>query len=428
MTKWIFRAVLLAAVALIGLGLFRNAWLLEGKQTIAQAAGIDAAPERPLERSPGLPSEADPADLTGEHSILEGNGLPEMGDMAVPHGVQPDDASDTGLKHSLTRSISQLIDTQQQLLPEGAGDDLRDSLTQADDLLWEAKQNNRRAIRNANRQVRVPGRSPNVLLITVGGLQTSDLAWFGGEAGRAPTLDLLAARSVRQTLTPLAPAAAQRALLTGGDTPALEADTVTLTNMLWASGYETGVVGDCSWWPLSHDVEEWLGARSAAETDPYPESIWSNGRQVKVVGNAGGKQDVSREQLYLAQADSYFSRHRGRRPFFLALSLQLDESRSNLTACDRLIGDVIDSLEKYKMGPRTLVLIVGMPDAGTADPAPLVAGYGAQLPSNATAPTSASYADLAPTLAAFIGSTRQPPMAGTSLYPLWRIAAPQAQE
>ncbi len=51
--------------------------------------------------------------------------------------------------------------------------DLGNSLMAADEILWEAKQRNFEAIRQANRQQRLPGRSPNLVLITVEGLGCS---------------------------------------------------------------------------------------------------------------------------------------------------------------------------------------------------------------------------------------------------------------
>jgi len=414
MSQWIFRAILLLAVSIVGVGVWRNTWIQESKQALST--------NTPNTSTKDATDETEGNDAQETPSTASGIGSPLV---SPDDFAQADDESN--YKNPITRGLGAWLDSQGAILGD-AGDDLSNNLETADNMLADAKRSNRNAIREANRTPRLPGRSPNVVLITVGGLNATLLKDVDSKVGEAPALEILATQSVRQQVEP-ANLAASRAMLLTGQANAAEVteETPTLTNMMWQSGYQTAIIGDCSWWGISRDVDEWFGAREADDTDPFPEFVWSGGKRIRIVDNADRNDSISRNRLYLTEADSYFQRHQGGRPFFLAISLNVDEEHSPLADIDRLIRDLNKSLVARKLAGRTLYCVVGLP-TNSAEPGLLIAQHGNQLPAGSEMSSEARFVDLTATVTKFAGATRVPKLSGRPLYTSWRSVGSSSKD
>ena len=76
---------------------------------------------------------------------------------------------------------------------------LQADLDTANGLLLDAKRSNQAALRQANRHIRQPGRSPNLLLVILEGVSCDSLHCYHEPAGSTPGFDRLAAHGLRLT-------------------------------------------------------------------------------------------------------------------------------------------------------------------------------------------------------------------------------------
>ena len=169
--RWILRGICLTAAILAIFALLAREAFVDSKATVLgspttenEQAGQDQDSPKEPAASAGAPG--------SETSATDDDGAP--------------------LENGMIRALDQMLDQTSSVLGDEE-DGLRESLVDADALLTQIKRDNRRAIREANRQVRVPGRrSPNILLIVAEGLSANDLLSGPVEEVPLPNLRSLA--------------------------------------------------------------------------------------------------------------------------------------------------------------------------------------------------------------------------------------------
>ncbi len=394
----------------------------------AEIANVPGASNSPSERGVVLGS-----------SPLESGVLPTAPTPLLPHlagdagDVQADDIAPE-LKHPLTRSLGSMIDSNRELFDQVGGGELGQSLLEADEILWKSKQNNRDAIRMANRQVRISGQTPNVILVTVDGLQLPGEPNPAESTDTMPALYWMGQQGIVSKIAAGEPAAERYSLVTGLHSVSNEslAGPAPISQSFWQSSFETAVMGETSWWgaadPAS-DWDSWLGFRAEDESLTFPTKVWSNGRQIGLKANADGGQGVSARRLFAQETLTYVARRRRGRPFLLCLSLRVDpaealargaqaeRARHNaLGDIDGVLQEIDLQLSLLGLTNRTLVAVVGLSssdpstDLGKTDQRSnvLVLRSPNRLAAGMRMPQTIRYEDLLPTLLDATSSHRRP--------------------
>lgn len=408
--QWFLRSVMVLAVIVILVGLVRHEWILQFRS-----------------------AENDDSDQAGEtiSANLSANGDPANAPAIADDTGSPPPAN---LKNPITRGLSQVIEGQDAILGD-SGDSLRDSLNQADTLLSNAKQSNRNAIREANRQVRIRhgnSNTPDVVFVVINGLNASDLGCFGGDESTSG-FDSIALTGLRQKIKANGDEASVRSALMMGDSTA-DMQKNLLMPTFWQAGYATAVIGDASWWRASEtpDIDFWFGNKVASEAEPYPELLWSNGSELKLTGNADGKQGIAAHELFSDEAVDFIGRYRSRQPYFLTLTVDLNsgfpqdwKQPEKVAATNQMVVDLENALAARKWTGKTLFLIAGISTDG-AD-GPLLARWPDHIPPNMSIVNKSIYQDLPKTLLSLTNAQRRPPsLKGKTLAATWlgRAASP----
>jgi len=289
---------------------------------------------------------------------------------------------------------------------------LLDSLGAAEDALSAAKQQNRDAIRNMNRQMRVGAAklTPNIVLITVPELQHGDL-------DRLP--DLEAARGDGVLFTNFYPASndfdqSRWSLMTGQFATRAPRDgnsnsALQMPEVLWKAGYQTSFVG--AWTqkvnPGALDYEHWTAFPSLRGlVDPYPEYIFSQSAKVNILKNQSNGKTVPASELLLNEAvTSIETLAQQQRQFFLHVSVPWDRNKVSDSG-DPLINEVTaavrESIATHRIERSTCILIMGE-TLGTATHneamrTPLIAIWPGNFKAGGTNTMAATTVDVLPTL------------------------------
>lgn len=403
--RWFLRAVMLIAVAVIIAGLVRHEWLLHRKPAVEQE--IDGNPQTEIAKN-------------GNHD----------GDLALQaHADDAGKAPPANLKNPITKGLAQIIGGQGAVFGEAA-DDLNDNLTQADELLYRAKQTNKNAIREAGRQMRIRHQnndSPDIVLVAVNGLNKNDLGCFGGDESTA-AFDAVAMMGARQTLQGRDSGVAQSALIYGAATE--DNARNLLLPALWQGGYSTAVIGDCSWWMAdqTRDIDFWFGHKtSAAALNPFPESVWAGGKEVTLTGNANGQQGVAAHALFASEAVDFVARYRERLPYFLAVSLDVRTEAfprgwtkpETVAVANQHLAEIEAAIIKRGWKNNTLLVIVGIPQ-DNAD-APLLVRWPRRIAPNLSIVGKGQYNAIPKTLLSLARVQRRPrSLTGETLAKVWR--------
>ncbi len=209
------------------------------------------------------------------------------------------------LNNPMLRELRKYVENAEDFDELGADpDDLLKSLDDADRVLTRIQQENRTALRNANRQVRVMSghRSPNIVLVVAPRLGIGDLGSYGQTKIPTPHLDALANSGVRLTdfyAGDPSMRGSHWSLHTGwtasrdggedDDDFLIEERTCTLAEALWRGGYHTAFYG--MWLapdnatkensPLRHGFDEWTGQLLAKDALTFnPQTLWVNDTQI----------------------------------------------------------------------------------------------------------------------------------------------------
>ncbi len=331
------------------------------------------------------------------------------GDLA---GNMADDVQASELKHPLTRSLGQMIESNRGLFDQIGAEGLGDSLAEADALLWETKQQNQDALREANRQVRIAGSSPNVVLIAVEGLTWNPEDGLDALAADMPALYRIATQGRYGSLAAGLAPEEQRRRLVSGNTAANAANQ--FSQSLWNSGYATALIGNAWWWGAADstsDWDAWLGFHSERLAKPFPETVWSNGQPLQLTANANGQQAVAAGSLFLQETHSYLARNHRGRPFTLVLSLGHDTDQASHTDVDTLLNEIDIRLNQLELAERTLLIVAGIsPSADQSDShgriPMLVVRHLRRVPMGVPLPAPTAYQDILPTVLQATASQR----------------------
>lgn len=219
---------------------------------------------------------------------------PDSGD--VDNRDKPDDAAPPP-KSGVIGALRELVKSSSVFEEAGQSQSLDEMLTEADELLDRVRAENRIALRQVNRQVRL-GPAVNILLVTVSQLDAEDLA----DGSQTPHLEQLVRRGVtfpNYYAGSSTPAVAWWSLLTGQTSGRwtghendllLSKDDHTLGSALWQAGYTTLFNGH---WrmpsdqvidlPLSHGYDQWFGpAVPSGRLAATPELVWSNTGRLRI--------------------------------------------------------------------------------------------------------------------------------------------------
>lgn len=380
--------------------------------------------------------------------------------------AQADDVSEpTADAPGLIDTLRGTVDASPIFEETGAQESLLDSLDAAQEQLTRAQRDNRRALREANRQVRVGSSraSPHLLLITLSDVAYADVGVYGGP-DITPHLDDFAAAGMRFTdfyASSAQPRAARWSLLTGlnvGHAPQedemaerfrLPATEETLGDVLWKSGYSTGFVGiwrDTSL-PLDHGSDEWAGLMEPRSTlDPFPEFLYVDATKARLLPNADGQDELAVIDFLLDEAIvSLTRRSEENRPCFLHLAVSpellpdsdavgLHETRteSRLRQLDSHLGRLFSQLDATGLSGRTCIVVAGetTPTELLGEPAarsrsgpfrtsadglsegnlrvPLIVRWPGHVPADTVSDHVCAAWDLLPTLADLAAAQRRP--------------------
>lgn len=307
----------------------------------------------------------------------------------VDPGLRPRAPSeDIEFKSPLLEGLKQSILESEAFDKAELSGSLLDQLREADDLLATLRAQNKAALKQVSRQVRVGAarRSPNILLISVDRLGWSDLGAFGQQTIRTPHLDRLAREGMKLMQFYAGGAdtkAARWCLLTGrassraaavrSEKFRLRDEQQTLAETLWEAGYATAYFGlwENSDRPTSHGYENWSGHLKSVELkNGYPEVIHVDGAELKIVDNVGDKHVHSSDRLLVGELSAWLRQaSRQKRQFFahVAISAFAEATTSDVSAgayrkrveaTDSTIGQVLGILDESDLTSNTCVIAV----------------------------------------------------------------------
>jgi len=310
---------------------------------------------------------------------------------------QPDDVRNQA-KNPLIRGIRNFLNSSTDR-NNSTIRDLDEELLAADDQLTRIKQENRDAIKQVNRQVRLnTQQSPNIILLVARQLGYGDLGCYGQQLIETPHIDLLAKEGIRFTdyhaggfegptarFCLMSGLNSGRALGSKGSS-SYPQNRVRLGQVLWQAGYTTGIIGLCgietearTLPPAEFGFDESFGYLDRTEIDDaYPEYLWSNRSRVRLKANSKGKQGHLAQDALTQQTLSFIDRHARRRPFFLYVSFTLpgpgrsttgfgpyanekwsNEFKTYAAGVDRLdrdVGSIIEKLNALEIENNTIVV------------------------------------------------------------------------
>lgn len=361
-------------------------------------------------------------------------------------GELPDDAG-APPKSGIIGALRELVASSPVFEEAEQSQSLDEMLSEADTLLDRVRAENRTALRQANRQVRL-GPSTNILLITVSQLDAADLA----HDSHTPHLQQLIRRGTTfrsYYAGSSTPAIAWWSLLTGqtsGRWTGRESDLLlqkndhTLGSALWQAGYATQFNGH---WrmpsdqvidlPLSHGYDQWFGAAvSSGRLSSSPELVWSNTGRLRVKPRPAN--ETPHAWLTLLADDAVRNLPpRDRRPWFLHCAWPLhasqtaDQRQAAVAELDAAVGRLLARLEEAGLSGNTVIALAGEMSPHVADSTLSEAALRSVLvlvPAGTRAPQSSvcdepvAAWDLAPTLLEVAGAQRKPrPLDGVSLWP-----------
>lgn len=282
---------------------------------------------------------------------------------------------------------------------------LQEELDRADAILSDARTSSRAALRQANRQVRLPGRSTHVIIFLISGLESADLPGLSPHAPSSPTLSRLLSDGLRTTYTPSRPSSTDgvlqellsgRRVTTGDNSDALPR-RLAFAQLFWGGGYSTGLLGDWSGTGYRPhrpgDWEQacgWTDGGSELRWKPCPDVVSLGRRAVRIPQDSGGAQ-TSFATILTDEVVSLAHRPQRRHPLLLFVAtpftwwqklaststgepfagdisaserLPVDgaarQRASAIELLDRFLGETIHRLEMETGASRLAVVVLGM--------------------------------------------------------------------
>lgn len=343
-----------------------------------------------------------------------------------------------------------------------------------------------------------PSKRPNVIFIMADDMGYGDLGCYGQKRIRTPNIDRLAAEGMRFAdcyagSTVCAPSRSVLmtglhtghtrvrnntgrvggALVTDNGSPErrvpLEAEDVTVAEVLKKAGYVTGMTG--KWGlgepgntgvPNRQGFDEWFGYLNQRRAHTYyPPYLWRNEEKVILEGNAGGKRQQYSHDMFADFALDFLRRHKNE-PFFLYLPFTVPHAKyeipstepytdkdwaadakvhaAMITRLDGDVGRIMALLKDLELDERTLVFFCSDNGAarrwdGVFDSSgplrghktdlyegglrtPMIARWPGKVPAGKTSSAPWYFADVLPTLAEVTGATPPADLDGISVLPL----------
>jgi len=410
----------------------------------------------------GTASEPAPSDTSMAETAAHGD------DLFPPKSNGGEGApSDGGGTSGITGGLRGLIQSMNVFEEAGVDEGLVQQLDDASAQLGEIRKQNRVALREMNRQVRVGVNSsaPNLLLIQVDRLPA---AAFHGKADELSQISQLveSGRIFSRYYAASSDLATARWSLYTGRNPGVETATESrqklpangqsLPDLMWNGGYSTAFVGqwDDPDLPTGRGYEEWVGFRRRSAALPYPPAVSINQSEMRLIANTeGDKQGVHAIDLFSAEAIQFLKRaQQARRPFFLHVSFpQFVEGRGNEAEdrsvserIDSAVGKLVSALRDLKMANATCIILTAesgpVGQAGVSQPetlpdgtrlfshglgegnlhVPLVVNWPGMISPGTTDHLCAAW-DLLPTILELTSTNRRPARSsGISFAPLLR--------
>ena len=336
-----------------------------------------------------------------------------------------------------------------------------------------------------------PGEKPNVIFIMVDDMGVYDLGCYGQKNIQTPNVDRLAAEGMRftQCYAGSAVCAPSRSvLMTGrhsGHTRVrgnsgivggvgsqrrvpLEAEDVTIAEVLKTAGYATGITGkwglgepDTTGVPNRQGFDEWFGYLNQQHAHSYyPEYLWHNETKVVLEGNLDGKREQYSHDLMTEFALKFIKQHQDE-PFFLYIPWTVphqkyeipslghyadkpwtEEEKVNAAMISRMdtdVGKIMALLAECGIDGRTIVFFCsdngaakrwegvfdscgplrgnkGAPYEGGLR-TPMIVRWPDRVPAGTTSDLSWYFADVLPTVAELVGAETPDNLDGVSVLP-----------
>ena len=328
------------------------------------------------------------------------------------------------------------------------GDQLQGDLARADQLLTESKRKNRDAIQQAGRRIRLPGRSPHLLLVLVQGLTADSLHCYNEQAAPTPGFDQLAERGVKllHFEPPRGTKGSDWSCLVDGSTSPSAARSQSFVTALWQGGYDTAFIGDASRFtgdPRGLRFDHWYGFRTAADAVArVPTSVWSDDKQLDLRAtskpNSNPQQPaIASHLVLLEEAIQRLASPAQSRPVFTLVLLQT--TGWTITERDAIPSLVAARLERSRLTSSTVVMIAGasagrspgglIADENSTDPTPFLITWPKHCDRGTAVERQTAWADIAATLSEIAEvSTRPMSLRGVSQLREWQSGPKQASQ
>jgi len=403
---WIGRSIVLLALLVIATAIFwPDAW-----RTVRSGGAQQPTAEE--ETAAELPTEpvVDPQATTADDN-------PHVSEMQNP----------------LTRALDGMLASHGEVFKDSE-DGLRDQIEDADRRLSHIKSDIRSAMRNANRQVRIPGQnSPLVMMVVLEGATKDDLGFYG-QPGKTPLLEALAEKGTVFESCYAGPSLeiARYMLMTGSGHSKGKARSNRLSEMMWNSGYRALLLDGSNWMTVHErrQYDEDVLAKVDEKTE-LPTKLIFNGAEAKILSNQNEKtsDDVSTAKLLVGQSRELLLKRPSNRPSYVEYHFRVHasdpkERAGQMAEIDQAIGRLFHALHVRRSGRAMVMAVVGLPAADAPQKKGVLSESNMQVPlmiyrshkSNvATIAEPCGLLDVLPTFADVIDSSRIPPHNGISL-------------
>jgi arylsulfatase A-like enzyme len=343
-----------------------------------------------------------------------------------------------------------------------------------------------------------PSKKPNIIFIMADDLGYGDIGCYGQKHILTPNIDMLAEEGMLFTdcyagSTVCAPS--RSALMTGQHTGhtrvrnnmakaggtlvtdngsperrvPLEAEDVTIAEVLKQAGYATGITGkwglaepNTDGVPSRQGFDEWFGYLNQRRAHTYyPPYLWRNEEKMMIEANADGRRGQYSHDMFTKFALDFVRRHKDR-PFFLYLPYTIPHARYEIpgtepytnkswpddakvyaamvTLMDADIGRIMKLLKELDIDKKTLVFFCS--DNGAAKRwegifdssgllrgqktnlyeggirTPMIVHWPGKVPAGKTSDAPWYFADVMPTLSEIAGVTTPANIDGINVLPL----------
>lgn len=287
----------------------------------------------------------------------------------------------------LIEALRQQVGQSPLLQDADAQSSLLDSLDRAGEIWTKTQRQNREALRELKRQVRIgeSRQAPHLVLITFERASALDAT----ESPRKKLFADLAKRGVtfsQHYAGGESPVSGWWTLMVGRNTGRARADETrfqrrdsepTLATALWQAGYATGFFGMWSdrLSPLDNGFDDWSGLRDA--NDPaalYPTTLSTARSKMTISANGNGQSAVSLWKLLDAEIASFItSRTAQTRPMFLQIRLPelQPETTTPTDSAEGVVHHLFERLRKAGIESQTCVVVTALSGGDATATTPL---------------------------------------------------------